>query len=256
MESTRMRFSIADGIARMMFDDPETNNAIDLQATREFAAAVRQCEATPDLKAVLIGGTGRMFSPGGNIRDFLANRDRLQIHVREMTMNFHAAVLGLNRMPVPVVAAVNGTAAGGGFSLVCASDLAIAKRSAKFNFAYTRSGLTPDGGGTFFLTRLVGPQRAFDLLALNPTLTADEARDLGIIARVVDDAMFETEVETVVQTLANAPSGAIGRVKLQLRQAMSATLEEQLETEGRAIPEMAARPETLATLEAFLAKRS
>src|SRR5690606_10504128 len=106
--------------------------------------------------------------------------------------------LALNRLAAPVVAAVNGMAAGGGFSLVCMSDLAIATRSARFNFAYTRSALTTDGGATWFLPRLVGLQRAFDILATNPTLDAEEAARLGIIARVVDDDRFETEVEALV----------------------------------------------------------
>ncbi|MBI4694722.1 MAG: enoyl-CoA hydratase/isomerase family protein [Gammaproteobacteria bacterium] len=255
MEFQRIRFSIADGIARIVLDDPATHNAVDLRWTQEIAHAVRCCDSTPGLKAILIAATGKMFSVGGNINDFMANRDHLQRHVREMTVNFHTAISGLHRMPVPVLAAVNGMAAGGGFSFVLMSDLAIAKRSAKFNFAYTRSGLTPDGGATFFLTRLVGPQRAFDLLALNPTLTADEAQQLGLVARVVDDEVFEAEVEKTLQALANSPSGAAGRGKLQLRQAMSGTLEEQLEIEGRGIAEMAARPETLAMLESFLAKK-
>ncbi|MGE3774676.1 MAG: enoyl-CoA hydratase/isomerase family protein, partial [Gammaproteobacteria bacterium] len=136
-------------------------------------------------------------------------------------------------------------------SLVCMADLAIAKRSAKFNFAYTRSGLTPDGGASWFLPRLVGAQRAFDLLATNPTLTAEAARELGILARVVDDADFEREVEQLVSRLAAAPAGALGRLKQMLRAALTNSLEQQFELEGRAIAAQAAKPETLAMLEAF-----
>src|SRR5690606_5906696 len=143
---------------------------------------------------------------GGDLNEFLRERDRIQGHVREMATWFHLAITVLNRLEAPVVCAVNGTAAGGGFSLVCMSDLAIATRSARFNLAYTRSGLTPDGGATWFLPRLVGTQRAFDIMATNPTLSAERACELGLIARVVDDAGFEAEVEATLTLLAKTPS--------------------------------------------------
>jgi 2-(1,2-epoxy-1,2-dihydrophenyl)acetyl-CoA isomerase len=156
---------------------------------------------------------------------------------------------------VPVVCAVNGTAAGGGMSLVMMSDLAIATRSARFNLAYTRSGLTPDGGATWFLPRLVGTQRAFDIMALNPTLSAEQAEELGLIARVVEDESFASEVERTLQQLAQAPSNAVGRAKRLLRQSLSNNLETQLELEGRQIAENVSAPETLAALKAFFAAR-
>ena len=191
---------------------------------------------------------------GGDLREFVRERAQIQSHIREMTIDFHAAIAILNRLPVPLVAAVNGLAAGGGVSLVCMTDLAIASRSSKFNFAYTRSGLTPDGGATYFLPRLVGPQRAFDILATNPTLSAETAQRMGLIARVVDDALFDTEVEQLVTQLAAMPSDAVGRLKGLLRQSLRNSLAEQLELEGSAIAALAATPETLATLDAFLAK--
>jgi 2-(1,2-epoxy-1,2-dihydrophenyl)acetyl-CoA isomerase len=233
-------------------NDPERHNTVDGRFTREFAEAAIRCETNPTVKVVLLGAAGPVFSFGGDLDDFLANRDHLQAHVREMTAYFHNAILTLNRMRAPVVAAVNGMAAGGGFSLVCMSDMAIARRSAKFNFAYTRSGLTPDGGATYFLTRLVGPQKAFDIMATNPTLSATEAHELGIIARVVDDADFDDEVERILETLKQLPSDALPRLKGLLRKSLSASLEEQFEHEAKSISEIAATPETLATLEAFL----
>lgn len=254
MNYERLEFSIAEGIARIVFAQPANHNAVNRRLTLEFADAARRCEAAGELRAVLVTARGESFSVGGDLREFMAERAHIQTHVREMTQNFHAAILTLSRLAAPLVVAVNGTAAGGGFSLVCMADLAIAKRSAKLNFAYTRSGLTPDGGASWFLPRLVGAQRAFDLLATNPTLTAEAARELGILARVVDDADFEGEVERLVRQLAAAPAGALGRLKLMLRAAPTNSLEQQLELEGRAIAEQAAKPETLAMLEAFFAR--
>ncbi len=254
MSASKVKFIVADGIARITLANPASYNAVDREVTQALRAAAVQCEVTPGLRCVLLSAEGKQFSVGGDLREFVRERAQIQSHIREMTIDFHAAIAILNRLPVPLVAAVNGLAAGGGVSLVCMTDLAIASRSSKFNFAYTRSGLTPDGGATYFLPRLVGPQRAFDILATNPTLSAETAQRLGLIARVVDDASFDTEVEQLVTQLAAMPSDAVGRLKGLLRQSLRNSLAEQLELEGSAIAALAATPETLATLDAFLAK--
>ncbi len=254
MSGGKVKFSIQNGIARITLSNPTGYNAVDRLVTQGLRTAAVQCEVTPGLRCVLLSAEGHQFSVGGDLREFVRERDHIQSHVREMTIDFHSAIAVLNKLAVPVVAAVNGLAAGGGVSLVCMTDLAIASRSSKFNFAYTRSGLTPDGGATYFLPRLVGVQRAFDILATNPTLTADMAQKLGLIARVVDDETFEQEVEKLVLQLASMPSDAVGNLKALLRQSLRNTLPEQLELEGAAIASLAATPATLATMEAFLAK--
>lgn len=254
MSEVKVRFSCDDGIARITLANAAGYNAVDRDVTRQLRAAAVQCEVASGLRCVVLGAEGRQFSVGGDLREFVRERPTIRSHVREMTIDFHAAISILNRLPVPVVAAVNGLAAGGGVSLVCMTDLAIASRSSKFNFAYTRSGLTPDGGATYFLPRLVGAQRAFDILATNPTLGAEEAQALGIIARVVDDDAFEREVAQVVRQLAELPSGAGGQLKALLRAGLRNSLSEQLELEGSGIAAMAATPSTAATMDAFLAK--
>ncbi|MSR15170.1 MAG: enoyl-CoA hydratase/isomerase family protein [Gammaproteobacteria bacterium] len=254
MNYQKLKFSIDEGIARIVIVDPANHNAVDLAVTQELRAAATECEVASDLRCVLLTASGAEFSVGGNLREFLSERDHIQAHTRAMTIDFHAAILILNRLPVPVVCAVNGLAAGGGASLVCMSDLAIATRSAKFNFAYTRSGLTPDGGATYFLPRLVGAQRAFDILATNPTLTATEAQAMGLIARVVDDEAYPAAVEALLKQLAAMPSNSVGHLKRLLRQGMDNTLAEQLDCEGRGIAGMAASPTTMATMEAFFAR--
>lgn len=251
----KIDFSVAEGIARIIIDDADNHNVIGSDFARELAEAATSCETDTAVRVVLLSANGKAFSVGGDLREFLERRDHIRAHVRRMATWFHLAIAAFNRLEVPLVCAVNGVAGGGGVSLALMSDLTIATRSARFNLAYTRSGLTPDGGATWFLPRLVGAQRAFDIMALNPTLSAQEAFELGLIARVVDDDTFTAEVENVLATLRDAPSNAIGRAKRLLRQGLVNTLETQLELEGRSIADQLAEPETLAALERFFERR-
>ena len=254
MPPSRVALEITAGLARITLVNPLRHNAMDLQFCSELADAATRCSAAPALKAVLLGAEGDVFCVGGDMRDFVANRERLHDHVLAMAAQFHVAVTRLHRLPAPLIVAVNGTAAGGGFSMVCAADLAIARRSAKFNPAYTRSGLTPDGGGTWFLPRIVGWRRAFEIFATNPTLSAEEACALGIVSRVVDDAAFDGEVTKLARQIEEAPAGVLSPLKKLLRQSFSASLEQQLETEAASIAAQAALPATQDLLAAFLSK--
>jgi len=255
MSDAVIKLSIEAGIARIVIDDAAHHNVVGSRLARELAHAAIACEGDASVRVVLLTARGKEFSVGGDLHEFLRERAHLHAHIREMASCFHLAILTLNRLPAAVVCAVNGVAAGGGMSLALMADLTIATRAARFNLAYTRSGLTPDGGATWFLPRLVGAQRAFDIMATNPTLSADQACALGLIARVVDDDAFEREVEAVLVQLANAPSGAVREAKRLLRSSLVASLEQQLELEAQTIARMAATPTTLATLEAFFAAR-
>ena len=252
MSFGRLVFSIEEGLARIVIANEANSNAIDLQVCRELAEAATAIGLDASIKAVLIEARGKAFGVGGDLKELVRNRDRIQAHILEMTTHFHAAIVQLRSVTAPVVIAVNGIAAGGSFSLVCTADMAIAKRSAKFVAAYTRSGLSPDGGGTFFLPRIVGVQRAFDIFATNPTLTADQALELGILSRVVDDDVFEAEVSKLVQTIMESPPGALPALKKLLRGSTSASLEQQLLAESEAIATLAASSATLARLNAFV----
>jgi 2-(1,2-epoxy-1,2-dihydrophenyl)acetyl-CoA isomerase len=254
MEQPRLEFSISGGIGRILLACPERRNAIDLAFCRQFAAVAAACEADAGIAVILLAARGDWFSVGGDLRDFLAHRDHVAAHVRAMAEAFHAGILALRRAAAPVVAAVRGTAAGGGFTLVCGADLLLAARSARFVSAYTRSGLTPDGGGTYFLPRLVGARVAFDIMATNPVLTADAAKALGIVTRVVDDADFDAATEHLLAELAAMPAGVLAGLKRLLRASGEAGLAAQLAAEAESIARRAADPETLRRLDAFLAK--
>ena len=242
------------GVARITINNEANNNAVGHQFCREFALATLEIASDPDVRAVLIEGRGKSFCMGGDLKEFLSQQGQIRAHVRDMATHFHVAVAQLHNGTAPVIIAVNGMAAGGGFSLVLNADIAIAKRSAKFVPAYTRSGLSPDSGGTWFLPRLVGLQRAFDIFATNPTLTADQAMQLGIVSRVVDDAVFDAEVDKLVQSILAMPPGALSTLKRLLRQSASATLEQHLIAEADALADCASLPTTLEKLQEFAAR--
>jgi len=255
MSARPIELTVADGIARITLANPQNYNCIDLEFARGLAAAATQCAADPTVRAIVIAAQGDVFCVGGDIKDFMANRHRSREHLLEMASNFHVGVTLLRNAAAPVILALNGMAAGGGFGLVCGADLVIAKRSAKLNSAYTRSGLTPDGGSTFFLPRIVGIRKAFDLMATNPTLTADQAYELGIVSRVVDDADFDAEVEKVVRGVAEMIPEALASLKALLNASASAALQQQLAAEAESISKIAANPATLDRLSAFLNKK-
>jgi len=248
----RVDFRVADGVARIVLANPARLNAIDEACIRELAEAAAACETDASLTAVVLAHQGDAFSVGGDLRDFMAHRAQIGTHVAGLAAVFHAAVLSLRRAPAPVIAAVSGIAAGAGFSIVCGADMVVATAQARFISAYSKSGLTPDGGGTWFLPRIVGHRRAFDLMATNPMLSAEQARELGIVSRVVLDGALEAAVETLVSELAALPAGAVSGLKALLRRDEAAGLEAHLRAEADSIARMAALPTTLARLEAFL----
>jgi len=250
--SRRITLETADGIARIILDNAENRNAIDLDFCEQFAAAAIECAADSSLRAILIEARGVFFSVGGDLAAFLAHEAEIEHYLLKCTSLFHAAIRHLAQMPVPVVIALNGMAAGGGFSLVCSGDLVIAKRSARLNSGYTRSGLTPDGGGTFLLPRIVGWQRAFAIMALNETLSADDACAMGIVTKVVDDESFEEEVEALLEALRRAIPGALGGLKRLMRDGAERSFSEQLDAEAFALAHRGAQPVTLTRLREFL----
>jgi 2-(1,2-epoxy-1,2-dihydrophenyl)acetyl-CoA isomerase len=204
---------------------------------------------------VLITGSGRFFCAGGDLKSFAAQGDELPRHLKQVTADFHAAVSRLNRMDAPVVIAVNGVAAGAGFSFALAGDLAVAAESARFTMAYTRAGLTPDGSSTYFLPRLVGLRRAKELTLTNRTLTAAEALGWGLVNQVVPDAELAETARALARELAGGATLALGAAKRLLDGGLNATLETAMEDEAQAISAMARTADGREGIAAFLEKR-
>ncbi len=248
-------FRVEDGIARLTLDRTDAANAMNMALGRELFEAAIACDESGDIRAVLLTGAGKMFSAGGDLRYFAARGDELGAALKELTGNLHAAIARLAHMDAPVVCAVNGMAAGAGFSLAASCDYVIAAASAKFTLGYTAAGLTPDGSATWFLPRLVGLRRARELMLTNRMLSAEEARDMGIVDRVVDDQQLGAEALKQAEAFAAGPTLAFGATKRLLQESWANGLETQMDREGRAIAGLTRTADAKEGIDAFLAKR-
>lgn len=244
-----------DGVATLTLNRPNAANSIDLPLARELMDAAIVCDDDPDTRAVIVTGAGPMFCAGGDLRSFASAGDAISSRLKELTAYLHAAVSRLTRMAAPVIAAVNGTAAGAGFSLAIAADLAIASESASFVMAYTNAGLVPDGSSTFFLPRRIGDRRARELMLTNRKLSAAEALEWGIVNQVVPAAQVLPAAQALAAKLAQGPTGAYGATKALLNDSFAHGLETQMELEARAIAAASIAADGREGITAFLEKR-
>jgi 2-(1,2-epoxy-1,2-dihydrophenyl)acetyl-CoA isomerase len=255
MHFDNLTFEIKDGLARLTLNRPKAANSFNIDLTREFLEVATICADDSAIRAVLLTGTGRFFSAGGDLKNFAAAEDQVSKMVSETADTLHAAISKFARMNAPIVAAVNGPAAGAGMSLVCMTDIALAAESAIFNMAYTAAGLAPDGSSTYFLPRVVGIRRAKELMLTNRTLSAAEAHAWGIVERVVPDDDLMAEAEKLARDLASGPTLAFGAVKKLLLSSQNAQLEDQLDAETSAIVSMTRTLDGREGVAAFREKR-
>ncbi len=246
--------AVADGIATVTLDRPEVANTMDLAFGHDFHAAALAVSTDAAVRAVVLTGAGKAFSFGGDLRGMVASGGNAEAYLRELTSHLHAGLAILARMNAPVIAAVNGTAAGAGVGLVLAADLAIAAQSAKVSLAYTGVGLTPDGATSFLLPRAVGHKRAMELLLTNRTLSADECLQWGLVNQVVADEELPAVVGKLAARLAAGPTQAFGDTK-RLMLASAGPLESQLSLESQTIALRGSSAEGREGIAAFLEKR-
>ena len=228
---------------------------LDFDAVREVTAALRALE--PDVGAVLLAGEGQ-FCVGADVGDLSAvsaEEADPRPAVRALAGALHDLVRALVEVPVPVVAAVRGWAAGAGMSLALAADVAVAGMSTRLRPAYPAIGLSPDGGLTWTLPRAVGPARARHILLTDRVIAADEALALGLVAVVVADDDVAAEAQALAQRLADGPVRALGRTKQLLRAGGVRDLGEQLDAEAHAIAESVADAEGQEGIAAFRERR-
>lgn len=254
-ESLLYDVDAATHVATITLNRPAQFNALNLDMARELMMATIAADEDPGVRCVVLTGAGKAFFAGGDLSTFGAAGDQRGALIKEMTTYFHAAISRLSRMDAPVIAAVNGVAAGAGFSTMLACDLAIAASSAKFTMAYTKSGLSPDGSSTWFLPRIVGLRRAQELTLTNRVLTAAEALEWGLLTRVVDDADLTEEVRALSTDLASGPTLTLGAAKRLLRDSSDQGLETQMELETRAIAASSLTIDGREGVAAFLEKR-
>ena len=250
-----VELSVAAGVATITLNRPDAGNSIDLAVAQGLCAAATDCTERRDVRAILIRGAGRNFCVGGDLKSFVPYGDDMGRHLKDVTTALHPAISRLARADAPVIAAVNGSAAGAGFSLVCSADLVVAAESARFLMAYTKIGLSPDGSGTWFLPRLVGARRAAELTLLNRMLSASEALEWGIVTRVVGDDALKAEATALARAIADGPREGQAASKRLLRASLDNTLETQMELETLSLSDCANSVDGKEGIAAFLEKR-
>ncbi|WP_323032452.1 enoyl-CoA hydratase/isomerase family protein [Paracoccus sp. (in: a-proteobacteria)] len=201
------------GIATLSFNRPSVFNALDVPMAAAFEEAVAELRQLPSLRAVVLTGAGKAFMAGGDVASFAANLDQADRTLDLILNHMHPALLALRKIDAPVIAAVNGAAAGAGLSLVLSADYVVASAGARFVLAYDKLGVSPDCGGSWFLARKVGRSRAFDLMLMGQTLGAADAQAAGIVNQVCEADCFASTVEDVATRVAQGPTRAFGQFK-------------------------------------------
>jgi 2-(1,2-epoxy-1,2-dihydrophenyl)acetyl-CoA isomerase len=245
------------GLAHLRLNRPEASNGLDLGLLQALHEALARCNGEPHLRALLLTGEGPNFCAGGDVKTFASKGEQLPDYLRDATALLQKAASALIRLPAPVVAAVHGFAVGGGgLGLVCASDLVIAGESAKFLLGATRVGMAPDAGGSVTLTHLVGLRKAMEIALTNPTLTAAEALEIGLITRVVPDDTLLDEALALGRELAAGPTAALAATKRLIWDGVGAPVEARLREEARTVSELSGTPDAREGLAAVIEKRA
>lgn len=253
-----LRLEIQNHVALIVLNRPNHANGMNMELIEELAAAARWCHAAVEqqkIRAILITGEGKIFCAGGDIHSFKAFGEHVASEIARLAGHLHDATSLFMRVPVPVITAINGAAAGAGFSLAMMADLVIAAQSATFMLAYTAIGLSPDGAATYTLPRLVGARRAQELMLLNRRLTADEALQWGLVTKVVADDQLMNEAIMITKKLAEGPTRAFGVVKSLLSSSEMNTPEQQMALEAHNLSALSASSDGQEGIRSFLEKR-
>jgi 2-(1,2-epoxy-1,2-dihydrophenyl)acetyl-CoA isomerase len=228
MRMAEVETSREGGVLTIRLNRPDVLNAFNADMHKALAGALKVARAA-DVRAVVITGAGRGFCVGQDLTEFREAPGDIGNRLRG---KYHPNILAIRALEKPVIAAVNGAAAGAGLSFACACDLRIASDAASFVPAFINIGLVPDSGGSYFVTRILGPARAFEWLASGRTLTAPEAHAWGLVSEVVEADAFQARASEVAAQFAALPTRGIGMTKRLIDHALTATLERQLEREA------------------------
>jgi 2-(1,2-epoxy-1,2-dihydrophenyl)acetyl-CoA isomerase len=257
MSDERVRLQQSGSIAELVLTRGERGNALDLATAEQLRDAVVELTSLvpAEAAAVLLRAEGPHFCVGGDLRAFMGRGAQTREFVQGAADLLHEAVLGLTRLPVPLVVAVQGAVAGAGLGFALTGDIVVAARSARFRMAYTAVGLTPDCGTTWLLPRAVGRQRALDLTLTNRTLDADEAMAWGLVSRVVDEADLRTSSHDLTAELAAGAGEALRVAKALLAEGTSEPdLETHLVREAASIAAMAGTAKAQEAISSFFSR--
>lgn len=252
---TTIATSHDNGVLTITLNRPDRGNAIDMALAQALLDAVLLASDDPQVRCVVLTGAGRMFCAGGDISAFIAAGEAPGTFIRTLADVLHEAMIELARMEKPLVALVNGPAAGAGLSLAMAADIVLASEAAHFTAAYTAIGLTPDGGLTWLLPRLVGLRKAQEMILTNRRVHASEAYETGMVTRVVAAEQLADEGRKHASQLADGPTAALGAARRLLAEGQLAALRQQLDSEAASIATLAGSPEGREGLVAFSQRR-
>jgi len=250
-----IKATVCDDIATLLFNRPKSLNSFDLDTVSALAEHVLHLAVDDSVRGIVISGEGRAFCAGGDLNWATSWPDGPTSAFHHLACRYHQVVLEIRRMNKPVIAAINGVAAGGGFSLALACDFRVMAKSAILKQAYTSNGLCIDGGGTFTLPRLIGLARALEIAAFDEPITAEQAFRWGLVTEVVEDGRSLERAVGMAQRLAKKSLRSFGLAKQLLTDSFGNSFEAHLEAERAALRRAAAHRDGREGLAAFMDKR-
>jgi 2-(1,2-epoxy-1,2-dihydrophenyl)acetyl-CoA isomerase len=242
-------------IGKVIFNRPDVYNAFDLDTLKVFAEALITLAVSGSIRVVIITGRGKAFSTGGDLGWVTGFSGGPSVAFHELASRLNQAVVEIRRMNKPVIAAINGIAAGGGFSLAMACDFRIMSQSAILKQGYTSNGLCIDGGGTFYLPRLVGLSRALEIVAFDRPISAELALEWGLVTKVVASGKEMEEAEDMAAELSDISLHSFGISKKLLTDSFNSPFETHIEMERSCLERCGSHPDGIEGIDAFLNKR-
>jgi 2-(1,2-epoxy-1,2-dihydrophenyl)acetyl-CoA isomerase len=258
MNFETITFSVEAGIARLTLNRPDKLNSFNTEMHAELRVALDSIQNDTSVRVLVLSGAGRAFCAGQDLADRAMQMvdGKMPDIGNVVETNYKPLVLRLQNLRVPTIAAVNGIAAGAGASVALACDLVVATKSASFLQAFSKIGLIPDTGGTWFLPQRIGMARAMGLALLADKMPAEKAAEWGLIWSCVEDADFAGAVDALAKQLSTAPTKALVRTRQAMHAAPGHTLEQQLSMEGGFMRELGWSPDYAEGVAAFMAKRA
>ena len=242
-------------IGTLTFNRPSVFNAMNDELILALRDATASLMVSDSLRALIVKGAGKAFLAGGDVGLFYQRRDVVAEEVKPMGDALHAGIINIRNLPFPVIAQIHGAVAGAGLSVALACDFAIAAEGAQFTTAYAKIGLSPDGGSTFFLPRIVGMRKATELVMLSDPINATEAYELGLVNRVVPADQLDTEVRNLAERLAQGATQAFARAKRLITQSFTTPIQQHLDDEIAFFSECARTDDFKEGVTAFVEKR-
>jgi 2-(1,2-epoxy-1,2-dihydrophenyl)acetyl-CoA isomerase len=241
------------GVATITLNRPQVFNSFNQAMAMQLQQVLDDCEKDESVRAIVLTGAGKAFCAGQDLGEATDPQGPEMKDIVEK--HYNPIVLRLQTIEKPIICAVNGVAAGAGANIALACDITFAKKSASFIQAFSKIGLIPDSGGTYFLPKIIGSQKALALMMTGEKLSAEDAEKMNLIYKVLEDEVFETEVVSFAQQLATMPTKGLGLTKRAVHQGWNNSLSEQLQLEGVIQAEAGATEDFKEGVQAFLEKR-